>query len=98
MLVEEISEFRGQLAHLLEILARRAPQMLNYLRCTKRLLTMLDGKSTKSSVGFARHEVEQIDAIDGAISRFKRHLQSFHQLYAMFKFNELPSLLRLIAD
>lgn len=98
MLVEQISERRRQLAHLLEIVAWRAPQMLNYLRRTKRFLTMLDGKCAKNGIGLARYQVEKIDAIDCPLSRFKRHLQSFHQLYAMFKFNELPSLLRLIAD
>lgn len=73
------------------------PEVLHHLRGAKCFLAVLRRKRSEKRAGFTRSQVEQIHSLASAHEAFMRHFRSFHQLYAITKFNPLPSLLRLAA-
>jgi hypothetical protein len=98
VLVELRSERGWKLVHLLKAPPRELPKVLHDLRCAKRPLAVLPGKFPQKQICIARNQIEEINAAVRRVQRFMRHFRSFHQLYAITKFNPLPSLLRLAAD
>lgn len=58
---------------------------------------MLQGERSQPGVSLFRNQIQKIDSpLICWIARLMRHLHSFHQLYAITKFNPLPSHLRHI--
>ncbi len=71
--------------------------MLHHLGCAEGALAMLDGERPEDGLGVPGKQIQEIDGHRiGSVGRLMRHLHSFHQLYAITKFNPLPSHLRHI--
>jgi len=81
----------GKLVHFLKAGTWGAPEMLHHLGGTKRPLASFNGERADHVFGIPRNHIQEVGRANiHAPRRLMHYLHSFHQLYAITKFNALP--------